>query len=92
MCTGGMCDAVCARDSDCPHTGHCDAYSGFCGPPAAQGGGIDAPCDAGTDCRSLACKEGRCATVCSVLRPNCPEDAGCVLIDGGIEEGRCHLP
>jgi hypothetical protein len=90
MCDATYCYPFCASDADC-RSGHCNLYRGRCddgGPP--WGRGIDAPCDAGQQCRSDICQASKCLSYCKVGATVCPEDAGCIPLDGGAETGVCH--
>lgn len=93
MCDFGICWPFCAHDSDCGYFRHCNTYTGRCDDGAAPSrGGIDARCDAGTDCNSDVCEASACVTFCRTSAPNCPEGAQCFAVDGGIDEGLCHRP
>ena len=91
VCFRGSCYLLCALDSDC-QSGHCDTYQGICtdGTPR-PGAGIDAPCLRNDDCRSGVCSTitHTCATSCQVSRPNCPENASCVVLTPTDDVGMC---
>ncbi len=91
LCITGICAPHCDEDSDC-RSGHCNGYIGHClsaGAPI-EGLGIDAPCTAGSECRSGVCTGGHCTSPCSVSAGLCPDGAVCALVSGDL--GLCLLP
>ena len=80
-----ICYPDCTSAADCPDTGTCNVYSGFCEP--AKGLAADGePCTAGSDCESGICipesngapPGGYCVSVCNAADPWCPGDGVCV--------------
>ncbi len=80
-----ICYPDCSQDADCPDTGACNVYSGFC--QASQGLALDGEaCQSGSNCESGICLDeantgapgGYCVSVCSGENPWCPGDGVCV--------------
>jgi hypothetical protein len=91
------CFPDCVQGSDCPDTGQCNLYSGFCGATGAlepDGG----PCTANADCESGLCMTeadfgapgGYCISTCSLDSPFCPDSNVCIDYFGtAADDGYC---
>lgn len=91
LCHERSCMPFCVYDDDC-ESRHCDSYTGECRDGGvARGWLLGEPCALAADCRSWDCRgePKTCHTLCQVSRPNCPEDAGCVVLEEGDDLGEC---
>jgi hypothetical protein len=58
-----LCLPDCTRDEDCPETGRCNLYSGFCAPD--QGRKRDGErCQDAQECEGGLCFDARCSSLC----------------------------
>ncbi len=88
------CLPLCQSDADCPMTGVCDRYIGWCGvQPHPGSSGIGGPCQRDSDCISSKCLQipgGYCSAYCSITRQGCPAGSTCAFpVVTGDDLGGC---
>lgn len=86
----GVCWAQCESDAECPDSGVCNVWTGWC-EPVGTGATTGQPCDADADCESGWCATeaeygfpgGRCASYCDPSSGFCGGDAVCIDASDG---------
>jgi hypothetical protein len=83
--TVGACWPNCTADAQCPDSGTCNEYSGFCETPSGAADG--AACSTNADCASGLCDnetdsgnpDGTCRSYCDPTAANpCPDGGACL--------------
>lgn len=82
----GRCVGLCQYDAECL-LGICDKYTGMCGQGNRSLRITGAQCNGPEDCRSFACVENVCTSLCSVDAQVCPDGAICASDAGDV--GMC---
>jgi spore coat protein H len=86
--SGFACLPDCGGSWDCPDTGACNLYSGYC--TAELGAKRDqASCSSDEECESTHCIDGFCTSLCAGDRESCPADYYCKVALGVSDAGLC---